>query len=148
MKKIIYSALFLVLVAGVSVLIAHKYNTSKSVNLAGYKSTHTLVEKDGTFLGNVYVKYINGEIFADLYILDKDDEVLYEINKYGFFSTKGKDMEIEKEGFYGYRMVLKSNDRFVVSYLRRGGEDISDDITIRWNHVSNAFGVLKDPLIN
>jgi hypothetical protein len=79
-----------------------------------------------------------------LYVVNERD-TLYKINRNILTNTKGKDIEVFNEGFYGYLFVLKKNDYFVLSYLRNKGSNISDDITIEWNYENNVLEVQKVP---
>lgn len=117
---------------------------SKSADNSLFVKVHSLKKNDNTSIGDIYVKFINDTTFTDLYVIYKRD-TLYSIEKSVLTNTKGKDIDVYTDGFYGYIFVLKKNDYFVLSYLRNNGKNISDDITIEWNYDYNILETQKVP---
>lgn len=117
---------------------------SKLPNKSTFTKVYTLTKKDNSVIGDIYAKYVDDSVFTDLYIVNERD-TLYVIKKNILANTKGKDIEVFNEGFYGYLFVLKKNDYFVLSYLRNKGSNISDDITIEWNYENNILEVQNVP---
>ena len=113
-------------------------------NRNGYEKVHSLFKKDGTFIGDVYVSFINDDIFKDLYVIDETDTI-YSVSRDVFSNAKGEDIRVFGEGFFGYRILLKKQDYIVLSYLRNTGANVSDDITIEWNYDHNVLEVQKVP---
>lgn len=109
-----------------------------------FTKVYSLKKKDNSAIGDVYVKFINDSIFTDLCVVNEKD-TLYTIKRNFLTNTKGKDIEVFNDGFYGYLFVLKKNDYFVLSYLRNNGSNISDDISIEWNYQDNILEVQKVP---
>ena len=124
-------------------IVLHVKESNKIDNSAFLK-VHSLKRKDGKFIGDIYVKFINDTIFTELYIVNKTD-TLYSIKKSILVNTKGKDIEVFSDGFYGYKFVLKKNEYIVLSYYRNKGANVSDDITIEWNYDRNLLEVQKAP---
>jgi len=109
-----------------------------------YCKVHSLRTNDGTFIGDVYAKFINDTIFTDLYVISKMD-TLYSIKKSVLSNVDGKDSEVAKDGFYGYKFILKEDDYVVLSYYSNNGINISDDITIEWNYGKHILEIQKVP---
>ena len=115
----------------------YRASINARVDVHDFKLVSTLRTKEGEFLGNVHAKYFNDAYFTVLYILGKNDELLYRIrmDSNGFVNTKGKDMpEIEPKGFYGYKITHVSNDLFEFNYFRNDGKVVSDPEKVEWNY--------------
>ncbi len=113
--------------------------------MSGFVYVSSMRTTNGTFLGKIYAKYLTDDVFTDLYILGSNDEVLYKIDKSGFFNQTGVEREMRGVGFYGFKFALKSSDHIVVTPLYDEGRDVSDDVTIRWNSGNNDFEIMKFP---
>ena len=105
---------------------------------------HSLKKNDNTFIGDIYVKFINDSVFTDLNVINESD-TLYSIKRNVFLNKVGNDIDVFSDGFYGYIFVLKKNDYFVLSYLRNNGLNVSDDITIEWSYIKNILESQKLP---
>ena len=112
-----------------------------------YELAHTL-KIDSLNSASVFVRYFKDGLFDTLYIVKKvsgKSDTLYSIERDLFKNKKGKDLAVYPKNFYGYSFVLRKDKYIVLSYLRNKGENISDNITIQWNELSNRFQVLKTP---
>jgi hypothetical protein len=107
-------------------------------NKSMFTKVHSLKKKDNTFIGDVYVKFINDSVFTDLYVVNSKD-TLYTIKKNIFTNTKGKNLDVPNDNFYGYLFALKKTDSFTLSFLTNKGLDSSDDIIIEWNYQNNVL---------
>lgn len=113
-------------------------------NKTKFIKVHSLKRNDNTLIGDIYVKFINDSVFTDLYVINESD-TLYSIKRNTFLNKEGKDIDVFRDGFYGYLFVLKKNDYFVLSYLRNNGKNVSDDITIEWSYDKNILESQKLP---
>jgi hypothetical protein len=111
-----------------------------------YTLVGTLATNDGQFLGNIYANYVDSERIASLYIVGKKNEVLYTVDKNGFFSVKGSDVPFSRKGLYGYKILHRDVDRITISVFWDGGTSVSDDLTIRWNYDQKLFEIRKIPI--
>jgi hypothetical protein len=109
-----------------------------------YKYIYTMRNKDDVLIGDVYANMINDTVFTDLFIMNKVDTI-YMISHEFFFNPKNVDLKVLKDGFYGYRFVMKNKDYIVLSYLTNKGKNVSDDITIEWNYKKLLMEVQKEP---
>ena len=140
MKKITLLILVALIAIAASLLALYKINSTNKVDLHNFTLISSLTAKDGGSPGNVYVKYISDGYFTDLYIVGKNDEVLYKMDNTGFSNAKGKDgPEIEAEGFYGYKIREIGTDYFDLNYYRNGGKIKSDDAVVHWNYKKKIF---------
>ena len=148
--------IFLILLLGIATSCSNTSNHSR-LNLddnskaeqnnlikKDFQLIHTLKKSDSTIIGYVYVKYINDSVFTDLFVLNNKD-TLYTIQKNVFYNKNGIDLTVYPYDFYGYRIILMKNDNLVLSYLRNGGVNVSDDITIQWNYKSKILETIKIP---
>jgi hypothetical protein len=139
--------ILVVLAITMSLLALHRASINTRVDIHDFKLVSTLTTRDGEFLGNVYAKYFNDAYFTVLYILGKNNEVLYKMDNNGFSNIKGKDMpEIETKGFYGYKITHISNDSFEFNYCRNEGKIVSDPETVEWNYDKKVFEIWKIPI--
>lgn len=115
----------------------------------GYTLLHTFHAKDGQVLGSAYVKYTdNREIFTSLFITKEENgklDTLYFIDSTKLISKKGIDTEVVKEGFHGYKTVLKKDDYIVLVLVNEYGKGASDNLTIEWNYEEGLFELMKSP---
>ncbi|MCX6718447.1 MAG: hypothetical protein NTY81_02490 [Candidatus Staskawiczbacteria bacterium] len=124
--------------------LVQRIDTHKKItfNKSDITLVSTLKTPDGSILGDAYVTYLNKDVFTSLYITKEVDGkkiVIYKINSDGFFNTKGKDQEIVKDKFYGYKFVSIKSDNFVLYLLTDNGKGVSDDITVGWNYDKKVF---------
>ncbi|MCB9820354.1 hypothetical protein H6790_00180 [Candidatus Nomurabacteria bacterium] len=93
----------------------------------------------------MYVKYIdNIYVFSDLYIVDPDNNILYRINKSGFFSGDSGQTEIPvSPDVYGYILSVEHNDSFGVEISDQTGVGISDNVNVMWNYDNKKFELIK-----
>jgi hypothetical protein len=115
-----------------------------NVNKTEFIKVHSLKKNDNTLIGDIYVKFINDSIFTDLFVINSNDTI-YSIEKNILSNTQGKDIEVLKDGFWGYKFILKKSDYLVLSCYGNFGTDVSDDITIEWNYDKNILEMQKIP---
>jgi hypothetical protein len=111
------------------------------ITLAG-----TLKTSDGSILGEIYVTYIDRNVFSSLYIskeVDNKNIIVYKINSDGFFNTLGREQEISNINFYGYEFTRIEKDAFIVHLLTNNGKNVSDDFTVEWNYDKNIFEIQR-----
>lgn len=149
-KKLLKSLLIIIIMVGAMAVLIIKKNLPSypEIVLDHPVLISTLKSKDGNILGNVYVSYINKNIFSDLIIskeIDGKNAVIYKINSSGFYNILGKDVEFLNEGFYGFEFTLIKDDYFVLHILGDNGKNVSDDINVVWNIDKKIFEVLKTP---
>lgn len=106
---------------------------------------HKLSTKENVPIGDVYVKIIDEDLFTDLLVLNSNKDTLYEIKHNVFRNSRGIDITVPDEDFYGYRFVSKHQDYFTVVFLENGGKDLSDNIVLKWKYDKNLIEVLKTP---
>ena len=114
----------------------------------GYRLIHSFYNEDDKLLGNAYVKGRNQDVFTLMLITTENEgeiDTLYFIDSTRLISKKGLDAEVFKDGFYGYKVVMKENDYIVLNSLRDFGERVSDDITIEWDYDEGLFELMKAP---
>lgn len=108
---------------------------------------HTLTKKKGELMGKVYVHYTKGRVFENLYIY-KDIKgkrlMLYKIEGYNLYNTKGLDIQVSKN-FHGYKFALLKKDYIVLEMVDNTGRPISDPLNIVWNDDKQVFEVLRTP---
>lgn len=103
---------------------------------------HEFKAKNGTSLGQLYVRYKTAEVFDSIRIVKKtgkQEEVLYRIDESRFFSRDALEQEVYDPGFYGYKVANLAADHVVLTYIRNKGKSVSDDIMIKWDGDSGAF---------
>lgn len=118
------------------------------MDLSGYSRIHEFDSKQDGVLAGLYGKSIALDVFSELLVVDErgsSKRVIYLLDKNRFLGTHGIDTEPESSGFYGYKVVLKSPDYFVVNYMSNGGKNVSDDVTISWNSRLERFELEKTP---
>ena len=123
-----------------------KNKKSNRLNDSNFELIHSLVDENGTKLGDVYVKYVADEVFDSLYILnlsEGNNDTLYSIIKTQLLNREGLDIKVYEKDFYGYKVVIAKPDYIVLNYLRKQGEYVSDNIKIYWNYRKGLFEVFK-----
>jgi hypothetical protein len=108
----------------------------------GFIGIHEFKDKNGALLGKLQVRYISKEVFDSLRIVKtkgKQEDVLYRIDKSGFYSRDALEQEVYDPGFYGYKIATLAQDHVVLTYMRNKGKSASDNIIIKWNSDSAAF---------
>ncbi len=114
------------------------------VTKSKWESIFSLKTKDDTLIGTVFIKKINDTIFTELVVINNDDTI-YHIDSTILKNYQGIDIEVGKNGFYGYKMILNKSDYFVINCLTNYGKNVSDDITIEWNYNKKLLEVQKVP---
>lgn len=110
-----------------------------------YKIIHSLIDSDRKKIGEIVIgEMVNDTIFKKLYVVNETDTI-YRINKNSFINTEGIDFEITSKNFYGFYMVHKGSDYFVVGGTFNEGKSISDDLTIEWDYQKELLSLLKLP---
>lgn len=104
----------------------------------------TLKTQNNIIIGDVYAEMINDSIFTKLQVCHGNDTI-YWVDSTGFSNRNGEDLQVLQKGFFGYKVVLKRGDYFVLSYLTNGGKNVSDDITVEWNGQHGMLEVQKAP---
>lgn len=106
----------------------------------------TLKSPDGSTLGDIYVTYINKDVFSSL-LVSKEVEgrniVIYKADKDGLFNTQGKDVGIAHGNFYGYEFSNIGDDHFIFHYLGDEGKSVGDEMTVKWNYDKKIFEAEK-----
>ncbi|MCA9356186.1 hypothetical protein KC852_01540 [Candidatus Nomurabacteria bacterium] len=143
-KKIIIYVLIIVSIL-TSIYIVLRKNSDSLSNQDAYQLVHSFNEGDGKKIGDMYVKYIdNIYVFSDLYIVDPDNNILYRINKSGFFSGDSGQTEIPvSPDVYGYILSVEHNDSFGVEISDQTGVGISDNVNVMWNYDNKKFELIK-----
>jgi hypothetical protein len=108
----------------------------------GFIGIHEFKDKNGASLGKLQVRYISKEVFDSLRIVKtkgKQEDVLYRVDKSGFYSRDALEQEVYDPGFYGYKIASLASDHVLLTYVRNKGKSVSDNIIIKWNSDSAAF---------
>jgi len=109
-----------------------------------FEVIHTLRKKDSTLIGEIYARFIDKDVFDSLYVINKGDTI-YSIERNILKNRNGIDLKAPEQGFYGYRIVLKKNDYFVIINLMEGGKKVSDNANIIWDYEKGLLQVEKVP---
>ena len=106
---------------------------------------HTLKDKKGTKLGDVYIEDFKNDVFKKLLItITKAGEIdtLYFINECQFINPKGVNMNYPKENFNGYKIDSYTDDSIQLFGLGKNSVGASDPIIIKWNSKKKLFKIL------
>ena len=117
------------------------------------KLIHTLKDDHGNVLGQVYIsdfryeKVYESDIFYKLTIVKPGKgkiDTLYFVNNTIWRNTKGFDIDVAKNNFFGYKIEIKQNDSFSLFIPSRNGIGASDAAIIAWNYKNKIFEVVTD----
>jgi len=115
-------------------------------SLETYRLLNKLESNIGFLLGDIYIKKVNDTIFSSLIIV-KNSKVIYEIDHWDFWNTKGVDFDVQKnrEKFFGFKERFTKKDYIVLGYYGDNGKEVADDFTLKWNYDRKIFEVPLTP---
>ncbi|PIQ48187.1 MAG: hypothetical protein COW03_11635 [Cytophagales bacterium CG12_big_fil_rev_8_21_14_0_65_40_12] len=99
-------------------------------------------DKTKEVVGEVYVNYTNDTLFSSLYILQEQDTV-YRVSQDGFFTLNKKELSINKDKFFGYKLISKGDDYISIALYRDSIRDVTDPVDIWWCKEEKVFGILR-----
>jgi len=105
---------------------------------------HTLKDKKGTKLGDVYIENFKNDVFTKLLITITESgktDTLYFINECQFINSKGVNMNYPKENFNGYKIESYTDDSIQLFGLGKNFVGASDPIIIKWNGKKMLFEI-------
>ncbi len=87
---------------------------------------------------------VNDTLFKELYVINRSDTI-YWIRDNFFINKDGVDFEIHSENFFGFYLVHKASNYFVIGGTFNEGKDISDNLTIEWNNEKEQKTTIEHP---
>lgn len=141
-------------VAGMSAKsIRPQTDTFAVLKFSGFKRVRSLKEKNGEFLGYIYVKentkYKNGQVLTALLVVKARGsklDTLYEINSHGdLINTDGKiELKNHVKNYYGFKLakeIKNITDLFSTGNVDSSGWLFSDDndYLINWDYNTKKF---------
>lgn len=116
------------------------------VNFSDMTKEGVFTAANGNFLGTLYVRYVDDSLISDLHIVGESNKLLFKMDRNGIFNLMdGTNLDINRKGFYGYKIIKRTSDRIVVGILLNGGEDVGDSTTLYWDYSKGMFKLLQPP---
>lgn len=149
MRFIVYIVLLGLITSGCNDNKNDSSNLNKGFNTK-YEYFHTFKDQQTNVLGKLYVHYLNAHlnIIDSLLIVNDENgttDTLYHIAGTDLCNKKGTELEVSKEKFNGYKIVLTKDDYLVLVLSDSIGNGKSDNLTIHWNYANKLFEWLKTP---
>src|SRR5471030_1862784 len=132
MKKaviFVFSICFILLHAQGKIIRHSSLTQNNNFQIAGYKKVHTLTDKSGKFLGDVFIKELKPGIFNSLVIAKVSNgrvDTLYSIHRLKMKYPKGIDLTVGDDGFYGYKFLIKKSQYIEMEMCDKNGHSYSD----------------------
>lgn len=137
MRKIFWGVSLAIVTLAVLYFVFQPHTTNSE--LSGYSYVRGLKAYDGTFLGDLYVKYVFKEAFTDLRVVGADGSLLYLVTRDGFYTSDGKlDADFAKPAF-GFVFQNTGDDWFILYIANEEGRGVSDPIRVGWNYYDHVF---------
>jgi hypothetical protein len=111
-----------------------------------YEIIHKFSDKSGNEIAYLKGLKRDKDLYTHFLIENLNNETLYSVVENKLFSGNDLELNITEGGdFYGYKILLMKDDYIVLSYFSNNGQNVADDITIKYDHEVGKFKLLVLP---
>ena len=106
-----------------------------------FERVFAMKTKDSILIGDVYVRFVEKDIFTDLLVINGKD-TLYSIKRNVFVGKNGTP-ETARSDVFGYTFSTITNDFLFMNIWRDNGEcNECPPVALEWNNETNALQVI------